>query len=364
MLPPEGEPLTAEHVKQAIHDIREFLRDSQVSQAGLAKAIRVSDSTLVELFNPLSRKEMKHDRRDRLIRKALNWIEREIAARQRQQLRPDNYYGFTKPATRLYAVAKRLSQRPDIAVVFAPAGTGKTTILRAIAAELNMVLVEVRGRTRRIRALMKALWQASRPRRRSRIDWDQLVDTFAQPDDVRARTVIAIDQAHLLDDNCWQLVMDLVDECRVSVLLVGTKDIYATVLDDEDPFYGQLSSRVGMRVDLTPELTRPGGSRKPFTVKDVRAMFQTGKIRLHSDAAKLLTHIANSSNGHLRRVDRLVEWAASIARKRDRGDDVTITAEDVHEASRIVESEGRTTKMLLAADDSAEAPAAAEAATA
>ena len=129
--------------------------------------------------------------------------------------------------------------------------------------------------------------------------------------------------------------------------------------DDDPVFFGQLSSRIGLCCDCTPEFLDAGRARPRalFTVADVRAIFQSGKVRLHSDAAKLLADIANGSDGHLRRVERLVVWATAVARKRCSSEQVTILAADIRQASRIVEGEDRA-RTLPAEDGEVRAAAA------
>jgi len=170
----------------------------------------------------------------------------------------------------------------------------------------------------------------------------EVVELLRQSSRVASRPLIIVDQAHLLHDRVLHLLMDLYEEVQCSVLLVGTIDAHKRVTFDDTLEFGQLSSRFGVRCNLAPEVFEAGGrasKRKLFTVKDIRAIFQRGQVRLHPEAADLLCHTANTSNGHLRRVDRLVPWAYAITQKRRKGGDATITAADVCEASRIVEGE-------------------------
>ena len=161
------------------------------------------------------------------------------------------------------------------------------------------------------------------------------------PERVSVRNLLIVDQAHTLKPRVWALLMELHDKAECSVLLVGTRDLRDYVNTDDDPEFGQLSSRIGMRVDLAPTLRAslggPGrAARKCFSVADIRKLFHKGKLKLHPDVARMLCDIANTRRGTLRRVMRLHFWAERSAMKAGRD---TIMAEDVQAANKLVESE-------------------------
>jgi DNA transposition AAA+ family ATPase len=339
----EGE-LTHEQRNVAFADITRFLEEHELTQADLARGIREKASTVSLLFN--NRASLKPEKRDELLRKGLAWIELETRAIESRGQLPSGYYDQTKVALRLMAIARRLTERADFGVAWGPAGIGKSTICKAIAAELpNAILVSVREDSRRYSGFLRALYNVMQRRHRGfrqRVFQAEIVELLSQSSRVASRPLIIVDQAHLLHDRVLHLLMDLGEEIQCSVLVVGTVDAHKRVTFDDAIEFGQLSSRFGVRCNLAPEVFEAAGSsrkRKLFTVKDIRAIFQRGQVRLHPGAVDLLCDTANTSNGHLRRVDRLVPWALAIARKRCKGGDVTITAADVLEASRIVEGE-------------------------
>jgi DNA transposition AAA+ family ATPase len=289
-----------------------------------------------------------------MLRRGNAWIEGEQRAAVARTMRPD-VFAMTKPATRLFALAKKLTERPDMGIASGPSGIGKSTIVKALAAEIpSAILVTVTNGSRCTGGFMRATWNALQRRRRTRehrVTYDDVAEALKTSARVASRPLLIVDQAHRLHERVYQTLMDWHDECGISVLLVGTVTAQQRVTDDEDPEGGQLASRIGMRMDLTPEVYQRGGGTRAnatFTVADVRRIFQRGKVRLSRDAEDLLCWIANESVGHLRRVERLVPWACSIARQRLKlGEDaeVLISADDVHQASRVVEGKDQASRL-------------------
>lgn len=359
MLPSSG-PLTAEQRRQTFQRIGDFLKKHGLTQSDLAKSIREPQSVVSGLFNNSSR--ITDEKRDDVLRRANAWLDLEDRAIEGQRRRPLNYHE-TRVAKTMMGMARKLTERPDIGVCWGPAGVGKSTIAKAIAAELpNVVLVAARTGRLRLCGFMKAVYDAMRTRRRKRhrVYFDDLVEAFQQSSRVSSRPLLLIDQCHLIKhEPVYQLLMDLQEEAGISILMIGTVDLHKTVTADENPaFYGQLSSRVGLRCDLTPELSQTGspGVRKTFTVADVRAIFQSSRVKLHSDTAKMLADIANDSDGHLRRVERLMEWATRAARKRSKAESVTVLVGDVYQAARFVKDDD-SVRVVRAADPEQQAAA-------
>jgi DNA transposition AAA+ family ATPase len=340
--------LTPETRLQVMNDVRQFLAEFGLTQADLARGIRgVHESDLSQALTLGT--TMKAGKRDAILRKAANWIELEYRAHTSREQLPATYWE-TRVAKRLFAIARKLTERADMGVAYGPAGIGKSTIAKAIHLELpNAILMTVRDNTRCRGTFLRALFNAlcyRRGRRNSRVTFDEVVERLKQSSRVASRPLLIIDQAHKLHDAVLgNILPDLHDECGVSILLVGTVSAHKRITDDDDIQFGQLSSRVGLRCNLAPEVFEAAGrtqTRKLFTVNDIRKIFQQGKVRLHADAVDLLCRTANTSIGHLRRVDRLVQWGSAFARKRYNAgpaSTVTVLAVDVYEASRVVEGD-------------------------
>jgi DNA transposition AAA+ family ATPase len=346
--------LTPEQRLRHHKEVERFLEENGLTQADFARGIKEAESTVSQFFKNDPR--VKAERRDDILRRGLAWVEMEARAIRSREMRPASFQ-MTGPAKRLFGMARRLIERADMGLAYAPAGVGKSTIVKAICAELpSAVLVTVNAGSRCRVGFLRAVHAALRRRRGAnwRVTYDDVAEALRQSGRVSSRPLLIVDQAHLLHDAVFQLLMDLHDECGLSVLLVGTIVAHNRVVDDEDPQGGQLSSRIGMRLNLTPEFYGSStGTRKPcFTVADVRRIFQQGKIRLSNDAAEMLARVANESIGHLRRVDRLVQWAMAAAAKREGkavGEDVTVSAEDVSRAARLVEGEDGASQLPVAA---------------
>ncbi len=224
-----------------------------------------------------------------------------------------------------------------------PAGIGKTTVAKAICGEIpGTVYVCIDQETCSATGLIAAIYRAlkQRPRRHFRPKLSDLVEGFGN-----SGRLLIIDQAHRLRDRALETLMDLHDNCALPILLIGTAELHRRVSDDEDPLFGQLASRVGVRLDLLAGL-HVAGAGKPgpdsgtaavsFSVADVRAIFARGKLKLHPDAANMLARIATYSVGHLRRAVRIFRWAEAIALRNSAAE---ITAAHVAAAAAMVAGE-------------------------
>jgi len=135
----EGE-LTHEQRNEAFQDITRFLEEHELTQTDFAKGIREKASTVSLLFG--NKASLRPEKRDEILRKGRAWLELETRAIESRQQLPSGYWDQTKVAPRLMAIARRLTERADCGVVWGPAGIGKTTIVKAIRAELpNAILV-------------------------------------------------------------------------------------------------------------------------------------------------------------------------------------------------------------------------------
>lgn len=338
MVPVSGE-LALDVRRDIIRAVELHMKATGLSQSDVAEAVGQSPTYVNNVLTESP--SIPPATRDRILRDLNNWLEREARAREAQ--RPDDFVR-TRVAERLIALAERLTERADMAIAFGPAGIGKTTTAQAIAAEIRTaVLVTAGYDTRTPKMLVNQLYLAvsRRGRPRGRITLESVIERLRMPSRVHTRNLVVIDQAHQLPDSAWSVLMELHDKAQCSILLVGTIDLRARSRTDDDEEFGQLSSRVGMRVNLAPELSgslAPGAKSRTncFTVTDIRRLFAHSKLKLHSDAARMLARIANTRRGTLRRVCRLFDWAEVAARQA--GVD-TITVEHIRAAGELVEED-------------------------
>ena len=357
-------PLGPKLCKRYREELERYLSEHSIDAAALAKALG-EPGVVVKKFLA-GDASITVDTRDRLLRKGMAWVELECRSRAMRRELPDSFVE-TAVAKRLMGASRRLVERLDIGVAYGPAGIGKSLAIKAVAAELpNVIALTITDDTRLRIGFLTAAFNAIQNTQRKqspRARLHDVVGALRQAASVAARPLLIIDQAHRLHSETLQIVADIFDEAEASILLVGTVDIYRRVSDDEDVHYGQLSSRIGLRVNLAPEVVGRSGPtrRKLITVDEIRRIFQTGKVRLHSSAAELLSDIASNAIGHLRRAARLVAWAVAVAKKRggvsDKDGAIAITAEDVVQGARIVEGDDRARSITAAAPRSSMAGA-------
>ncbi len=342
-------PLSGSLPAPLVHQIRtaaeDFMRVRKLSQKDVADAIGSSTTYVSNLFGNAA--SLPESTRDRLWRDINNWLEREARAEANE--RPDDFVPTIHTAESLMLVAEQLTRRADMAVAYGPAGIGKTVTIRAIVAETPTAVAITAGYDTRtpkklLRVILAALTSRRKRGEKADVDLDEVAERLRMPARVKSRNLLIIDQGHELigHEGCWRVLMELHDRAGCSVLLVGTVDLKSHVATDEDPEFGQLSSRVGMRINLAPELAHSlrgsgkRGDKKCFTVGDIRKLFAAGKLKLHPDAARMLCEVANTRRGTLRRVTRLYAWGEHAAR--DAGSD-TIRVEDLRAAAVLVEED-------------------------
>ena len=354
MLPETGE-LNHQQRVGIVRALEAFMAEHGLTQADVAKGIGQSATYVNNLINDAG--TLPPATRDQMLRDINNWMDRE--ARARDNRRPDDFT-VTRPAERMIALAERLTERADMAVAYGPAGIGKTTTIDAIVAEIPTAVKVTADRDSRYpTGLLTKIWNAlSRKKRKRPPRLADVVEKLFKPARIATHNILIVDQAHKLTDAAIDMLCDLHDQAKCSILLVGTVDLKTRVASDDDHEFGQVSSRVGMRVNLAPELVEPlaGGTRATacFTVGDIRKLFHRSKVKLHPDAARLLAQIANEHRGTLRRVERIFSWAETAAR---RVHSDTILVKHVQTAQSLVEED-----VTLAAETGAAAVIEVEAA--
>lgn len=351
MVPASG-PLPPGLRDEILVALRGFMADAELSQGDLAKALGTSVTYISNLLSGDA--ALPAETRDELLRDANNWLDREVRAHDAQK--PSGYVE-TRVARRLIDVAERLTERPDLAIAFGPAGIGKSTVADAICAEMRnatrLVIDDDCASPFGFRAkLAKVLFRRNRPHRPRIAD---LADKLRMPRAIKSCALLILDEAHLLRKATLTTIRQLHDQAGCSVLLLGTVDLRERVSFDDDPEFGQFSSRVGMRINLARELSsQGGGGERLFTVAEVRKLFSRDKLKLHPAAARELTRMANTLRGTLRTVERIAFWAAKVA---VRAHAAEITLEHLTLALKIVDEE-----LLLQVREEA-APAVRQAAT-
>jgi DNA transposition AAA+ family ATPase len=361
MIPATGS-LSATLRAQVRTAVEEHMKRRGLPQKALADAIGTSATYINNLFTNAA--SLPEATQDRLWRDLNNWLEREARAEEAE--RPDDFVRTFRVAERGWALATHLSERADMAIAYGPAGIGKTTVFEAFCAENPTAVMVTAGHdTRTPKKLLRVVFNALSGRRRREKDVDavDVIERLRMPPRVKSRSLLIVDQGHELlhSKGVVRLLMELHDRAQCSVLLVGTRDLKTYVASDSDPEFGQLSSRIGMRIELAPEIAkalRGGGKRsdaKCFSVADIRRLFAGGKLKVHPDVVRMLCEIANGQRGTLRRVVRLHAWAETAARQ---AGSTTINMDHLEAAARLVEEDAALPVPLEAAPEELVAAAA------
>jgi len=223
----------------------------------------------------------------------------------------------------------------DVVLMHGPTGCGKSvTLVELVTLIPAMILISLtsdqRHRTGLLRALYSAVWGHAAPARPRLSD---IVERLKHSD-----RLLALDNADLLGGpDCYQVIMDLHDTCHVPVLLVGTHRLLQRMMFDNDPLRGQMSSRIGMRIELLSEQTSPrksGRAAEWIRADEIRQIFESAQVKLHPAAVARLKAIANFEIGRLRRCEKVMKYAELLAPRQS--GQVVITEQVLEQAIALV----------------------------
>lgn len=227
--------------------------------------------------------------------------------------RPEGFVE-TEVARRMLTVIERTAQLGAIGLIFSDAGRGKTITLQAASMlHTGSILVRIRRATRTPSGMAKHLAEAMRLRNAhtTRQAESRLVEALSG-----TRRLLLIDEAHQLNHDGLEFIRDIHDEAHVPVVLAGTMRI-AEACDDQSEFFGQMSSRIAIRYDVTEDLRggAGGGDPKPLhSIAEIVRMFESDKLKLTDDGRDAIARIANTPGiGGLRLCQRILQVAAAAA---------------------------------------------------
>lgn len=345
MLPTET-CVTHPESTQVARDAEAYMKEHRVTQSQLAAGIGENDAYVSNFFNDPLRTQMPDKRRDKLTRAISTWMEEDFRHRTNKI---ETAFVRTIVAERLFGLARNVKATRDIGVGYGPAGIGKTLCAKAFALEFpGTIFLRVTRTSRTESGFMLTLFKLLRRSQRGRRSptFEDIVDELRG-----SGRLLIIDQAQDLRDATYTFLLNLHDEAELPMLLLGTVDVRKRVDADSGVLYGQISSRVGPRINLVKEIAAGGGNGgnggknagRWMTVEQIRAMFQGGKLRLSREAAQMLAHIANYELGFLRRAQRIHRWAEFVAVREKAGE---ITAQHIQQSVRWVDDEERRIPML------------------
>lgn len=305
---PNG-PIPFETGLRALGGVAEYMERFGVTREKLAHCLGASGVAIRRLFSHDGK--TPNEAHDDLIRKVNAWIEEDF----RERMGNDRPSGFVHTAIYMpmVGIARNVKAARMIGVVVGPAGLGKTTCIDQIAFEIpGTIVMSIDYDSRSGSGFLLKLDNAIQRKRRGllRVRLDRVTERLRD-----SGRLLVVDQAHELSDTALKIILDLHNVCELPIMLVGTVDLNRRLLDDEDPEFGQLSSRIGIRLDLRT-IIRPmqgGRARQWISAAELRKMFSGCKLKLHPDATRMIARIANFGVGHLRRVKHVLRLAEAIA---------------------------------------------------
>jgi DNA transposition AAA+ family ATPase len=310
---PEHDPLPWEKIA-AVRDDFSFLVEQKgvtIQRIGEALGPGFSRGPLSKFRNIEKREDFPGDV-DKMAR-ALNQF-METLVRRKQSKRPAGFVE-TDVARRILTVVGKTIELNSIGLIYGDAGRGKSMTLEA-AKEIHRgaVLIRVMQSTRRPRGLAMQLGEALnlRVKRSTTHDAEHKIIEALRG----TGRALLIDEAHQLEPDSLELVRDIHDETGCPIVLAGTMKLNDRV-NDQERYFGQLSSRVALKYDLTEELRGGGGGGEPkplHTLDEIRRLYESDKVRFTDDGRLLLTKLANLPGlGGLRLCTKVVQVARSLS---------------------------------------------------
>lgn len=298
-------PLTSQQIDQVARDLKRHLREHRVSAESLSKQMGdgFSPARISQFLNGHQRGDM-----ETAARRLNEWMEQD--ARRRESTKPSGFIS-TDVAERMLKVIYMAHHTSGIGEIVGPAGVGKTMTLKAAASMIpGAIYHRVTQSERRPTGLVCRLCDRLRvPIRSGAISRN--MHLLIQHLEGTGRLML-IDEAHQLMPQAIEALRDLHDETKCAVVLAGTYDLHRT-LSDTSAFYGQLSSRVVARINITELMTSPRRGRKLFTTDEITACFSGARLRLTDDGARYIAAIANVPGmGGLRLADKVIAFAARL----------------------------------------------------
>jgi len=325
MLPAHA-TLTEEQVRQIVDRFKAYLAEHDIKAAQVAREIKYVPAVVSQWASGVYKGNVTN-----VTHAVNNWMERD--ARRRQARRPSDYVRmWVAEDIRTYGCLadKNNSQ----AVIVAPAGTGKTKVLRIVAEETRGVSVCCTEKMR-----LYGLYLILAPSLgwgRNRGSSHELEQFIIQQLSGTGRMIL-IDEAHLIGPDI-RAVRSIHDGAGVPIVLVGT-DAIEGATDDSAHGRGQFSSRCTYynALDHAYNSENPDGAPEAkdlFTEEEIREFFASKKIRLDRDGFRMLWALAClPGHGCLRRVERIVQVAFSLAPEAEK-----LTREDLPPALEMVAS--------------------------
>jgi len=288
----ESEKLKPNQRTDIVERLQRFLVDYNYTQAGVAREIGVSSTTISEVL----RLRYTGGAMDRHLIRVHNWME--LTARRNAIVRSREFVE-TLVANEILQVARITAETCQMGLVFGPARIGKTFTLKAIEGDQvfgDPVVVTVTEATVRPFALCRAVCE------RFDVSGDGTFDRVFRRLCNRltgTKRMLIFDEADLASYPALEMIRQLHDETGCPILFAGKPAVYEHLglrhLGDFSEKLDQMAGRIVIKRDLT-ERTRGTNGEPLYSRKDIQNLVRKSglTIRLSSDAERWLQSRAST----------------------------------------------------------------------
>lgn len=290
VLPRKGDKLMDEHHQRVIDAYRLFTEENGITQSQAARKIGCASSTLSQFLSGNYKGDV-----DGLCRKINQWIERDARSRSaRVEL------AFVPTEVALY-MKRTIQQAVDygkMAAIVAPAGCGKTMLLKILARDLNGAYIYC-DQDITPSALMYKVAAAVRAES-SHVQIGGLAGMREAVINKLKGTdrPLFFDEAHLLKPSVFAGLRSLHDQAEVPLIFAGAHEILSRV-DDRSTGRGQMQRRT-FTCNVLEHFANlendggPGGKLGAplYTEQDIERVFSYAPLKLTKGGIALLWGIA------------------------------------------------------------------------
>lgn len=347
---PTSRPLTPEEISTVRQALADYCARHDVKGARIAREISYSAGVVSEFLKGTYKGDVQ------TVTAAVNaWMERD--SRRRQGKLPESYV-TTWVAQTIRSIAMTAQKRSMMAAIVAPAGSGKTKVLKVLAEEQRGVYLYCDADMAAREFLMTlAVTLGLRGQSYTKAALKRYIVSML----TNTNRLVLLDEAHQLGKSIGS-IRSIHDQTGCPIIMAGTADILGFVNDRTDG-RGQFSSRCiqynlmdEIRNVERPDPSKARGGRDLFTEEEIKAFFASKRVRLATDALRLVWRLACLPNhGTLRLAEKIAEVALDLS-----GDADVITRDDVIGALTILHNSNARNLLKLidrptSADDGANA---------
>jgi len=318
---PRGTPLRDEQIEAVRDAFKAYTGKREIPYTQVAREVNYASAVISDWAAGKYKGNV-----DKVTHAINDWMERD---RRREDARRPKDYVSTWIAETMRTIAYQADKHNLMAAIVAPAGCGKSKVLKVLTEELRAIYVYCDPEITERELLFKLAsldWKrhtgATKAALRQHIV-EKLADT---------KRMIFLDEAQQMRRSI-RVVRSIYDQAEVPIVMAGTAEILQYI-DDRADGRGQFASRC-IRYNVIDSLRTaegPGGGKRGgrdlFTIEEIKKFFASKQIRLSTDGLTLMWLLACQPNhGTL----RLVEKLAVIALDLNRGVQL-LTREHVMEA--------------------------------